>query len=279
MSKTYSYTVLRYRHSLLLQEEVNIGLLFFFQDDKKVEFLYPGKLERLSSLYPDFSAKQIRKYFKAFRRSAEKLTKSWNTGSEYLYSETPEVLTEKYFLTSNSYSLYFTEFKNGLYENLEEIKQYYFDRYLSVYEGGQYRNKNESYILHYFEKKIRDLSFNDLEIQKDIVIESDLIKQRFDYGWRNENLHLLAPVGFDLQKGDSIISKACQWQGRLNAISETINARGDKIDLFISRPENRELFADYDRGLKLIDQGIAEKEIVEEDRWESYINSMAKHLA
>lgn len=123
---SYHYAVLKYRPSLLLDERVNLGLLFVFPEEKKVEFVYPKNLSRLSSLYPEVNLSQIKKYLKHFSNKAEKLN-----GTSAADSLT---IIEDEFLIKDSNSFFFDDFKFGTTNSVENRVHSYFGMYFSVYE-------------------------------------------------------------------------------------------------------------------------------------------------
>ena len=42
MNKKFQYCVLKYRPSYLLDERVNVGLLFIFLEEQTIRFIYPS---------------------------------------------------------------------------------------------------------------------------------------------------------------------------------------------------------------------------------------------
>lgn len=122
----YSYSVLKYRPSLLLDERVNLGLLFVFPEEKRVEFVFPKNLARLASLYPEVSLCQIEKYLKHFENKAKKLT-----GTQIAVS--PSIIEDE-FLIKDSNSFFFDDFKSGNTNSIEDRIHSYFWMYFTVYE-------------------------------------------------------------------------------------------------------------------------------------------------
>src|SRR5215831_9548468 len=53
MNASFTYSVLQYHHSLLLGEAINVGILFQFPNEERIEFV-SGNAHRLKSIYPDF---------------------------------------------------------------------------------------------------------------------------------------------------------------------------------------------------------------------------------
>jgi|AntRauTorckE5430_2_1112549.scaffolds.fasta_scaffold03091_2 hypothetical protein len=73
MTKPFLYSVLRYRPSHLLEEQINVGLLFVFPDDEEVKFRFSTKLARITQSYADADLPILRKYICTFKMKAKKV--------------------------------------------------------------------------------------------------------------------------------------------------------------------------------------------------------------
>lgn len=272
MNKTFHYSILRYRHSYLLQEEVNVGLLFFFDDEKQVEFLYPKSLQRISSLYHDFSVNLVKKYFRTFERAAKQVQKELLKENETLFHGDLKSYINNYFLPDDASALYFTELKTGNYNHFQETLDYYSYQFLSEYEPPQKREqKDERYILRKVSNIVEQLPKEKKGIiQRDVKLQADILSETFDYAWQNGTTNLITPVGFDLQHAQSITDKACEWQAKLNTLTDAARKKNYKFDILVTRPSDRDLFKAYDQGLKLIERGSDQQEIFEEPDIETY---------
>ncbi len=280
-NQTFFYSVLRYRHSYFLSEKVNAGLLFFFPEEDRVDFLYPNHLQRISQLYSDFSVIGLRKYLHAFDKQAKKLTKTvLGDGDLFEYSDFKKIIS-KYFLVEDSTSLFFSEIKEGTYKDAKQTLKFYQDRYLSVYEKRSQRNrKDERYILNRVEDqlKLHKLNYSE-EIRKDYVLKTPYLTRTFNYAWKNGSTNLVTPVGLDLKQKESIERKACTWRGRLETFSTKATENNLKFDLIVSRPADKHLFKTYDNVLKILENNEAPKDIIEVDKLDSYIDRISNDLA
>ncbi len=153
-SKKFQYYVLKYRPSLLLDERVNIGLLFVFEDDSlQFRFVYPKNLQRLSNLYKNVNLDHIASYLNIFEQNAIKLSgqvvllskidsthkhlKDFFIKEVYdnkiLISDVSKIIANE-FLLPDSNSLFFTKSSYGEYDNIEGIVKYYRKRYFETYD-------------------------------------------------------------------------------------------------------------------------------------------------
>jgi Protein of unknown function (DUF3037) len=135
MSKLFQYSVLKYRPSYLLDERVNVGLLFHFVDDHQLVFVHPSNLKRLSQSFPDLAKpSDIRRYLEAFARQAEKLTQGGFDASDKL-----ENIISQAFLVNDANSFFFSEVKFGFYESLQQTLDYYTLQYFQSYDVNALR--------------------------------------------------------------------------------------------------------------------------------------------
>jgi hypothetical protein len=145
MDKIFKFSLLKYRPSYLLDEQVNVAILFLFLEDNKVFFCFPNNLERLSALYPDVDIKDITLSLHEFGKKASKLTSKHTLKATNL-----DTLIEKEFLIADANCFFFSGFKTGMYESPEKIVEHFMRKYFAAYE--QYRQKMLHYALDLFEK-------------------------------------------------------------------------------------------------------------------------------
>ena len=113
----YKYSILKYKHSKLIDESINIGILFLDFSRNKIDFLYPDSLSRISGLYEDLSLVELRKYLRLFAEQTKRVQTSLNKDSLNLYSELNNIISDNY-LTNDSNSLVFSEVKEGFSSNI-----------------------------------------------------------------------------------------------------------------------------------------------------------------
>lgn len=125
MTKPFSYRVLKYRPSYLLDERINLGLLFSFPAEEKLIFLAPENLERVIQFYPDANLSFLKRYLDGFKAKANQLS------TQNLFKNHQELVQN--FIPIDANSFFFSESKNGQYTDLEDIIRYYNKLYFDVY--------------------------------------------------------------------------------------------------------------------------------------------------
>jgi len=124
MRKIFSYSVLRFRPSYLLEEQINVGLLFVFPETQQVIFLYPNDLQRVQLFYKKADLLMLEKYLESFKEKAISLS-----GASF-----DEKDIHRNFIPLDANSLYFSPHKSGHYSDINTILDYYKKQYFSEYE-------------------------------------------------------------------------------------------------------------------------------------------------
>ena len=282
MKTEFKYSVLKYKHSQFLGEELNVGLLFFFPTLKEVDFLYPSSLQRISKLYRDFSVYTLKKYLKSFDIVSSELTKIWNEQSTFFNVPDDEKLAKiisENFLVNDSTTLRFSDIKSGKYDNIKELKSYYYNKIFSHYDYAKpVKHKDEQYIKKKINSLIREYSLPENVFRKNIVLHSNYFDIEFDLGWVNGTTNLITPISFDLSNEDYIVNKAHRWHGKLETLSEVRDLDKYRFDLFVSRPKDNSLTDKYRKAIELLHRNPAPKNIIEEGEYNKYLKKVKSEL-
>jgi hypothetical protein len=128
MDKVFKYYLLKYRPSYLLDEQVNLGVLFFFPEDDKVQFVYPAHLSRLTALYPDADLGFIQRILASFQIKAMLLS-----DKQQLKNTALDFLIEKEFFVADANSFFFSKPKSGIYSTIDTTVDFFKNQYLAYY--------------------------------------------------------------------------------------------------------------------------------------------------
>lgn len=267
---TFTYGLLQYHHSQLLGEVLNIGLIAYFPDAGRLEFLYPEKLLRLRYAYPSVPEKTIKAYFKYFQARVDELNKQKDVFSDYDLNKSLKTFLENEFLQADSSALQFGNYRTSvLYTtNRQHILNQLYNLYFSVFkvEDNSNRRIDESHLLLKYKNLLKDgLSayHNDkglegLEYDYDIHSDSESVVKssyKFDVAWKDKNhLHLVKPVSFDLLRAETIERKAYQYFGRFYDLQDYAVESNAEFDLLLAKPKNKSLYKAYDNAIRLLEK-------------------------
>lgn len=258
--KVFKYSVLKYRPSYWLDEHINIGLFFWFQEEDKISFLYPNQLKRIHNLFPEANLGHIRYRLTRFSNYAERLTKQGLPP----FLELDDFLNSE-FLVSDANAFYFSPAKSGVYQHSSKITSYYYDSYFSIYDiSKKEKNKDEAWISNLFSTCIKKQSREKFHLfDRKVNLKNNIAHASFDYSWQNGTLNLVKTLGFDLQHPDSILDKSNLWFGKLTCLQSEIDGKY-KIDFLVSEPTSRdqELKNSYLNALEVLKKLEVKKEII-----------------
>jgi len=267
---TFTYSLLQYHHSQLLGEVLNIGLIAYFPDPGRLEFLYPEKLLRLKYAYPSVPEKTIKAYFKYFQVRIDELNQQKNAFSDYDLDKSLKTFLEREFLQSDSSALQFGNYRTSvLYTtNIQHILNQLYNLYFSVFkiEDNSNRRIDEAHLLIKYKNLLKEglsdqapeKSLAGLKFDYDIHSESESIVKssyKFDVAWKDKNhIHLVKPVSFDLLRAETIERKAYQYFGRFYDLEEYALKSGAEFDLLLAKPKTKLLHRAYDNAIRLLEK-------------------------
>jgi hypothetical protein len=253
MNKTVSYSILKYTHSKFIGEELNIGILFVFPEEKHIEFVYPSSIYRIKKTYPNASLDLIKSYLHSFKVKAPKLIKGLKSYSFDLN----ELITEQFLVTDGS-SLQFTKFNHALsLKDIEHTKKTYFDIYLNSYEvfHAELKHKTDKLIVNECKRIIlgkRPEIEKALQIARPPLANNKVIF-KYDLSWQNGTCNLIKGVTFDLSEEESIINKALLIQNQLNHLSKIIEKQKARIDLLLIKPQVNSFIDSYNYAKQILE--------------------------
>jgi hypothetical protein len=275
MANQFTYSVLQYKHSLLLNETVNVGIVFYFPNEDKTYF-YIGDIQRVKCLYPNFDASILNTITKDIKNrlgSPKHDLFTNQTFSEYLNT----------ILLPDATSLQFSESFTAT-DAFEDTKKTMEEFCRLLLPNNQVAKEvtyshDENYLL----KKLTDsIVKKDIVIahrmHRNKVIEAKGVKVNFELAWRNGVMHLIKPISFDLKQERDIQNKSVQYFGYLDLLSDYAKLHEYTFDLLIARPTNPQLYKPYENALQVLDEAVAPKDIITEDRLELYSEQTAEIL-
>lgn len=278
IQNSYIYSVLQYKHSEISGEAVNIGILLFWPKTNSLIFRYSKNLNRIKSLYKNFSDKIILDYLKILDKKCNTLNNSKTTlftlQNTFYYDE----YLETQFLFNNNNSLQFSKSISAYnyFDDYEDVLLNLSERYfISIDEIKEVRTNKETFILKKFNDTLEDLGISSIEnienkyIKNKIVTNETGNKIKFDIAWQNGSLNLIKPINFDLNDQKNIADKAYKNFGLFTDLENEAIENNYRYDLMVIRPQNSTFFKDYDHALKLL-SNLNKVKLVEEEEFIKY---------
>lgn len=273
--KKYQYALLKYRPSILLGEQANVGFLLLLPDEGRIAFFYPTALSRLKHLFPEIRLPFIRSYLQTFEQTAKRLSKS----NEWTALD-PEKLLSIHFIGRDSSSLIFGDWRFGFYTSSEELINEFKDRYFSVYheKSGKAPKHDETYLNKFFSRKLETHRTINQLIRRDVPLQAQHIKVQFDYAWQNGHVNLVRVLGFDLLNEQAILEKSQLWYGKLNLLEQELYIKGVEVHFLVSQPHAKSLQDAYRSAIDVLERLKGPKRIIEEGEVDRYLVELTREI-
>jgi hypothetical protein len=279
LTNTITYSILKYSHSKLLGEEINLGILFVFPELELVEFYYPRSLSRLTKTYPDISEKLVRSYLESFKYSSKKLGKLLSR-----YHFDLNELLDDFFLIQDSSSLQFTKFNHALcLDDVNSVKQQYINLFLSAYnQNTEHSTKKitDKEISNACKNRILQLqpAISDHLKSANLIFSHNHINFKTDFCWQNGTTNYVKGLSFDLEKEDKIIEKSLLIEIQLKYLKKNISDSKARIDLLVHPPQSNKFQDTFLEALDILNNAEANKSIFIGDGLDNYASKVVDEI-
>ena len=282
MDNIFTYTILQYIHSNILEERVNLGILFYFPNQNKpFTFVFSKNIDRIKLLYPAVNIKKIRLFLESIVDTINSINGSFNTT---IFNQEIEFnrFVDSEILKNDDSALRFTNSNNSvLYSN--EIPAIINDIYNEYFANYGQKESSNNITDHQISSKYLTLIRSkspDLEsrITKNYKLTRNDFNFSFDFAWCNGTLNLVKPITFDLVDPNAIQHKSVLWYGNLSLLHQDAKEKNIRFDLLIAEPKDKSVFKEYSNALKTIDLAPVNKQIIEFKNIEDYTDKTISYL-
>jgi hypothetical protein len=287
----YKYSILKYKHSAILGESINIGVLFYFPTNDKFIFRYSKNLKRIKSIYDLNSEKIIKHYLTQIDRFLSNSSSRIKDDEIEFEKFDFDTFIRKHIIPKDDSSIQFSQSRNSKTRNhnFENTANKIATNYLleNFIEKSKIENR-ESIISNNFYNNITNsfskAKLESLTSQKKLIKNYNVVNENgheyhFDYAWQNGSLNLVKPFNLDLKRSYDLMNKAYKSFGLFTDLEVEAERDNLRYDLIVSKPTRQDLFNDFDHSIKLLNK-IKNVEIVLEDEIENYskraVNALLK---
>ncbi len=269
----YKYSVLQYKHSAVLGESLNIGVLIYFELDNSLFFTHSSRLARLRSVYENVSEKSIKHYLKLIKSNVSKLESNIDSFFISDIDNSFESFISNYILPRDGSALQFSKIRNNFQfdKSNKQIIDYLVSTYL--FENTESRANKDCALGKKFYENIKKELGGDLNpnlFQKNYKLKNNSgVEFSFKYAWQNKHRHLVKPLNFDLVDAKNISEKTHRNIGLFIDLEENARDKDLKFDFLVGKPTNRELYKEYEHSLYLLER-FEYSIIIEENNIKDY---------
>jgi hypothetical protein len=279
MNNRFTYSVLQYKHNLILGEVLNVGILFYFQSENKFEFV-KGDGYRAKAIYSNFDNTVFNTYLKTIINKVKNHVDLFN---ERIDKSDFSKYIHQHILSEDAAGLIFrdpvtiTTGSTDINQIIEEYSKLLLPGIDT--ERPTIIKHNETFILRKFTGYIFE-KHKDFEkkFKKNEVIKTNHFTIKFDLSWKKESVNFIKPLSFDLSDELTIQHKAAVIYSQLIELADYAKTKSSRFDILIAKPQsgfNRE----FANALDLIDSVKAPKRLITEDKWLNYTQETINALA
>ena len=284
MESKYIYSLLKYKHSALLGESLNVGVFVYFENDETFHFIFNNRLTRLKSIYQNFPEKTIKNYLREIKSRVSYINEKIDKFLLLEINKSFDSFIGNYFLPLDGSALQFDDsIINFQYsKSNKEIINYLNNTYL--FESSETKTDKEYELAKKFYRKVRKYvnevgHSNNPNFYKDYKVQNKTgVEFNFKYAWQNGSLNLVKPLNFDLSEPRYIANKAHLTYGLLVDLQDVAITNNLKYDLLLGIPTKKELFKEYDHSKKLLSQ-LNRINLIEEDSIDIYTQNLIKSIS
>lgn len=280
MSNYFTYSILQYKHNLVLGESLNVGILFYFPEDHFFEFV-SGDGYRAKAIYPDFDNSIFHSYLKAITTKVKKHVDLFNekpVGSDFAK------YIHKNILAEDAAGLIFREpvnVKNVFSDRINAIDEYSKLLLPGIdIEKPSIIKHNENYILKIFNGYLfsKDKSLEN-KFKKNETLKTKNFTIKFDLSWQKNIPKYIKPISFDFTDEISIQTKAAVYNSYILDLADYASSKESWFDFLITKPQSGNLIRPYENALDYLNNIKAPKKLITEDQLEVYSQNVLSEIA
>ena len=210
--KTFEYKILRYLHDRVTGEFVNVGILLYAIDEKRLFSKTIQKYGRLSDFFNGVNGNNIKKIISGIDKVANNFNLNKLRTLEFESTDRLDLFIDQILPTDDS-ALFFTSTIKGVTLNFESTLEALFNEIVIKYENVLTRRSTsdedawKSVYKKYFDK------YRITEKLQPHKIKTRVDEFEFDHCWKNDIWHIYKPISFDLIETDQIKDKIYRWDG------------------------------------------------------------------
>ncbi|MBS1601933.1 MAG: DUF3037 domain-containing protein [Bacteroidetes bacterium] len=282
MTAPFAYSVLQYKHSLVLGEAINVAVLFQFPAAERVEFV-AGTSYRLKAIYPDFDPVAYNYYIRSIetklKNESDSLFRQFNFKTDLKKFINSSILAEDATVLQfqEPVNVLGRNSKNSEGDEIESVVEEFARLLLPgiITRRPTIIKHNEQFLIKKFTGYIFE-KHQELEgkFRKNEVIKTKVnntnVELKFDLAWGDRSTRFIKPLSFDLTEERAIQDKSAVNYGYLNLLSDHAKENNYQFDLIVAKPQNKHLYKSYDNALRLLQLSTAPTRIVTEKELPDY---------
>jgi hypothetical protein len=265
--REYQFVAIQYQHDPSAGERINVGLVMWVPDDRKILHYISQRYSRLSFSIDGFDGGAYRPMVRQLANRIEYVSERVQNRQQLdLLEREPTDLHEliEVLCPPDASCFRWAGVMGGLspdpVQRFDALKDEMIDRH-ERHVVRERRNEEMIWSSAWLrlERNLRSHGVLDC-VERGREIQAGQLKYKFRASWMNGSLQVVEPISLDLADPHRIVDKALLWDGRLHALSRT--SKFSLSGIVTGPPDDEELREAWDLGLETLRQAPSVRRIV-----------------
>ncbi len=260
--RPYQFTLLRYVHNVSTEEFVNIGVLLWMPEAKKLYYNISDQYSRFSDFFDGFEGSGYKYMLRSLRNRVKEISESETLK---LFNHLSDILPE--ILLRESGCMQWSSEMFGITDDAaQEVKNIFADMIARHEVHNERKRRTEAHLARDMAEKFRQGGI-EKELTRGVEIATHEYAYKFEFGWQNGVKQVLEPISFDYVNKERMDEKVNKWIGRLDGLKEeTFQMTG-----VVAPPQDANLTEAFRQAIRRLENAPHVRKILREDEIESFI--------
>jgi Protein of unknown function (DUF3037) len=266
----YQFASIRYVHNIATEEFVNIGIVLWTPNERKVHYKISTNYGRLSSFFDGFNSIGYQRMIKEMRR---KIFVASRDESLLQIADIEGVL--HHLMPAEDGCFQWSEPMSGVTRDAKQRVDRIYQETIGRHEHRQARERqDDAALLNSILEKIEKKEFLK-NLTRNYVIQSGKAKYSFKFGWQNGKPQVMEPISLDYVDQKGVIGKAERWIGRLYNLQQ-----GNDFEMtgVVVPPQDISLVGAFDEAVEMLKDAPKMRSVINESELESFFIEIEKDI-
>ena len=296
MKNYFSYCFIRYSHSVMLEEAINVGMVFLFPEQRRVVTKFPKKFKGLDCLYAGFDEPMVKQYFDLIQSKLEQFDGTDRSFTDKFALSSVRDYIYNNIIVDDESSIQISEIKSAvLYsQNIDKISEEIFISYFNHYKSFELplevathkimeqEISAEESMASQFEKLLVQRNVNvDKLFERQVHFKSELTDTEviFDYAWNSDRTeNFFKALNLNLNSKKRIQDRALALNGGVHVLDmENALPNNSKLNFVVAPPQPR-LERYFDSAIRILEKSSSNTRVILEKDLPQYTEEVAQSL-
>lgn len=273
----YSYAVIKYRHDIVADEVLNIGVVMYAPECGQIGLMYDHRYRRLSQSFANFDGDMYRKVLNSLKVSIERLGTSlsghlFELEARERFVDVSSVLRSIW--PDQSLSYFSAQVGFGVSDDLEMDLSQLYDRFVvsQVDSRGSSERFDDQQLWDKFKKLL--VNTHAVNVFEPVSIGPEEVE--FSYAYKNEKWHAIEPLSLDYLDGSEMKKRAYEVAGKVASV-RTAEDMGS-IYVLLGTPKRTDPTRHYQNAKKILEAASGSVRVIEEEDSEVFAEQLVAEM-